>query len=198
MKFQKIICLALAVTLIAGLCGCQPKEKKEPLSSVSSMSHSINILARAEQGEIPELPFALGTSVATVKDTFMDYVPKGSEIYELGVSEGEKTVWLQGGSTIFCYEKEKESLGISVLVAQEYAFDLSMGGVYAIDDVIAAVGTENFTRATATYQDAFFLPVIPEGSECLTYTAGRYQLKFIFIDGYAAATVLIDPENWQG
>lgn len=197
MKQNKIFSLLLAGLLVLCLAGCQSKEKEsDDLASVSSLPHSMNILGYAERGQIPELPFKLGESVQTVKDEFMDHVESGSEIIGLEISEGDKTVWMQGGSMIFCYEKAKEEAGISVLVAQEYGYDFSLGGVYAVDDVISAVGSEAYTRAATGYADAFFLPIIPEGSECLTYKVDAFELRFIFIDGYLSAVTLTDPANW--
>lgn len=197
MKMTKLFSLFLSGLLVLCLVGCQNKyTEADDLESVSSLPHSMNILGYAERGEIPELPFRLGESVQTVKDNFMDHVESGSEIHGLEISEGDKTVWMQGGSMIFCYEKAKEDAGVSVLVAQEYGYDFSLGGVYAIDDVISAVGAEEYDRAATDYEDAFFLPIIPEGSECLTYQAGANELRFIFIDGYLSAVTLTDPANW--
>ncbi len=198
MKTTKLTALFLVCLLLFSICGCASSEKKDKdLESVSSLPHTMNILGNAERGKIPEVPFDLGTSVQTVKDDFLKHIESGSEIVGLEISEGDKTVWMEGGSMIFCYEKAKEDAGISVLVAQEYAYDLSLGGVYAVDDVIAAVGAEEYTRAATNYEDAFFLPIIPEGSECLTYKAGEYVLRFIFIDGYLSAVTLTNPENWS-
>ena len=99
-------------------------------------------------------------------------------------------------SDLECLEKAKKSNGISVLIAREEAYAFTMGGVYDADDVILKVG-ENYERAEATYEDAFFLPVIPENTECIKYTINNYDLRFILIDGTLSAVTLTNPENWD-
>lgn len=195
MKFTKISALLLALIMIFVFGGCANGDESSDLSSVESYDHGVNILAYAEKGEIPELPFEVGHDVQDIKDTFMNYVESGSEIEELGIVEGEKTVWLEGGSMMFCYEKAKEENGVSVIVAQEYAYEFGMG-IYAPDDIIEAVGSEDYTRAETTDEDAFFLPVTPTNSECIAYSAGDYVLRFIFVEGYLSAVTLTDPANW--
>ena len=127
----------------------------------------------------------------------MDHIEEGSEIHELIVEEGENTVWLRGGSMTFCYQKAKKDNGIAVIIAQEYAYDFSLGGVYDANDVIHAVRLEEYERAKATDKDAFFLPVIPENTECIKYFVGNYELRFIIIDGTLSAVSLTDPTNWN-
>ena len=68
----------------------------------------MNIAAYAAKGEIPEIPYALGEDIEHLKETFADTLESGSEIHDLTVDEGEKTVWLDGGSVMFCYEKAKK------------------------------------------------------------------------------------------
>ena len=79
------------------------EEDNSPVTSVEPLAHSVNIVAYAEKGEIPEIPYELGHSVADLKETFMNHIESGSEITELIVDEGENDVWLKGGSMIFCY-----------------------------------------------------------------------------------------------
>lgn len=200
MKIKKILAVILVFTICFTFAGCGKKHDETisaPLSSVEPITHSdINVIGYAEKGEIPEIPYALGHDVENVKETFMDHVEEGSEIYELIVQEGENTVWLDGGSMMFCYEKAKKSNGISVLIAREEAYAFTMGGVYDADDVILKVG-EDYERAEATYEDAFFLPVIPESTECIKYTINNYDLRFILIDGALSAVTLTNPENWD-
>ena len=195
MKIRSIFSVLLAILLVFCFSGCAAEEE-EFTSSVEPIEHSLDILAYAQKGEIPEVPFKLGDDVDNLKETFLDHIESGSEIYELGVMEGEETVHLLGGSMTFCYQKDKKENGISVIVAQEYAYDFAMGVQY-IDDVIFAVGSDDYQRASTTEEDAFFLPVVPENSECLTYTVNNYQLKFIFTDNVISAVSLIDTENWD-
>lgn len=199
MKTLKLLSAFLCLCIIFACCGCNNKaeDNNSDISSVESLPHSMNILAYAEKGEIPEVPYQLGANIDNLKETFMDHIEAGSEIHGLEISEGENTVWLDGGSMMFCYEKAKAEQGISVLIAREYAYDFSLGGVYATDDVISAVGSEKYVKAAATNKDAFFLPVIPDNCECITYNAGSYILKFIFIDDYLSAVTLTDSNNWS-
>lgn len=198
MKITKIISVILVIALCLPFAGCAKNEDDTaPVTSVEQLAHTLNIVAYAEKGEIPEVPYELGHNVEDLKETFMNHVESGSEIHELIVDEGDKDVWMLGGSMTFCYEKKNKENGISVIIAQEYAYDFSLGGVYDADDVIHAVGMENFERAETTEEDAFFLPVVPENSECIKYTVGKYDLRFIIIDGYLSAVTLTDPENWE-
>lgn len=197
MKLSKVLSVVLCFALVLSMSACNKQEEdNSPVTSVKPLAHSVNIVAYAEKGEIPEIPYELGHSVADLKETFMNHVESGSEITELIVDEGENDVWLKGGSMIFCYEKSNEEKGISVIIAQENAYDFSMGGVYDAEDIINAVGLDSFERAEATDEDTFFLPITPENSECIKYEIGDYVLRFILIDGYVSAVTLIDPANW--
>lgn len=197
MKLTKLLTFILCIASCLSFAGCAGNEDTDFVASTESLAHSVNIVAYAEKGEIPEIPYKLGHSVDNIKETFMDHVESGSEIHELVVDEGENDVWMQGGSVTFCYEKAKKENGISVIVAQEYAYDFSLGGVYDAEDVIHAVGIEEYQRAKATQEDAFFLPVIPENTECIKYKIGEYDLRFILIDGSISAVSLTNPNNWQ-
>lgn len=199
MKILKISAIILSFAFCFTLMGCN-KEATETssLTSVKPLAHSVNIVAYAEKGQISEIPYyPLGHDIEDLKETFMSHVEEGSEIEELIIDEGDEDVWLLGGSTIFCYEKKNKENGISVIIAQEYAYDFSLGGVYDADDVIHAVGLDEYERAETTEEDAFFLPVIPKNSECIKYSIGGYDLRFIIIDGYVSAVTLTDPENWE-
>lgn len=198
MKISKIISVILVFALCLSFVGCAKNEEDTaPVTSVAPLAHSVNIVGYAEKGEIPEVPYALGHDIENLKETFMSHIDEGSEIEELIIDEGDEDVWLLGGSMTFCYEKKNKENGISVIIAQEYAYDFSLGGVYDADDVIHAVGLETYERAETTKEDAFFLPVIPENSECIKYSIGGYDLRFIIIDGYVSAVTLTDPENWE-
>ena len=197
MKFSKILAVVLCFALCLSFAGCAPKNDDEFTSSVKPLEHSLNIVSYAKQGKIAEVPYALGHDIENLKETFMSHVEEGSEIVELIVEEGEEDVWLLGGSMSFCYEKKNKANGISVIIAQEYAYDFSMGGVYDADDVIYAVGMEEYKRAETTAEDAFFLPVIPDNSECIKYSIEEFDLRFILIDGYVSAVTLTDTENWK-
>ena len=197
MKITKILAIVLSLAICLAFAGCAKNEEEKPTEPVESLPHSLNIVGYAEKGEIPEIPYALGHNVEDLKETFMSHVEEGSEIYELIVEEGENTVWLRGGSMTFCYEKAKKENGISVIIAQEYAYDFSMGGVYDAADVIHAVGMDEYEKAEATNEDAFFLPVIPANTECIKYVINDYELRFILIDGALSAVTLTDPENWN-
>ena len=197
MKISKILSVILTFALCITFAGCAEKKDDTPTSSVESLAHSLNIVGYAEKGEIPEIPYALGHDIENLKETFMSHIDEGSEIEELLIDEGEKDVWMNGGSMTFCYEKKNKENGVSVIIAQEYAYDFSLGGVYDADDVIHAVGLEEYERGEVTEEDAFFLPVIPENSECIKYSVGGYDLRFIIIDGTLSAVSLTDPENWE-
>ncbi|MBQ4131258.1 MAG: hypothetical protein IJD71_02840 [Clostridia bacterium] len=197
MKISKLIATVLSLAICLSFAGCAKNEEKSPTTSVKPLAHSLNIVGYAEKGEIPEIPYALGHDVENLKETFMSHIEEGSEIIELIVQEGQEDVWLLGGSMSFCYEKKNKDKGISVIIAQEYAYDFSMGGVYDADDVIYAVGLEEYQRAETTSEDAFFLPVIPENSECIKYSINGFDLRFILIDGYLSSVTLTNPENWK-
>lgn len=195
-KLRGILSILVCLALAASLSACTGDKGNEPTSSVSSAGHSVNIMAYASQGRIPEISYALGDDIEHLKETFADTLEPDSEIEGLFEDEGEKTVWLDGGSVLFCYEKAKKEAGIAAIVAKEYAYDFSLGGVYEAEDIIAAAGDAAYTRAEATKEDAFFLPIIPESCECITYQAGEYILRFILINGYLSAVTLTNPANW--
>ena len=197
MKISKILSVILTFALCITFAGCAEKKDDTPTSSVESLAHSLNIVGYAEKGEIPEIPYALGHDIENLKETFMSNIDEDSEIEELLIDEGENDVWMNGGSMTFCYEKKNKENGVSVIIAQEYAYDFSLGGVYDADDVVHAVGLEEYERGEVTEEDAFFLPVIPENSECIKYSVGGYDLRFIIIDGTLSAVSLTDPENWE-
>jgi hypothetical protein len=193
---KKIISIITVFCAVFALVGCG-EETSEKTNSKDTVSHSVNILAFAEKGEIPEVPFGVGAEIDKVKSDFKATIDPASEIEDLIIDEGETTVWMDGGNSMFCYEKANESSGVGVIIAKEYAYDLSLGGVYTLDDVIELVGSEEYTRKAATEADAFYLPVLPETAECLSYTAGSYVLKFIAIDGYLSAVTITNPTVWN-
>ena len=197
MKMIKLLTFIICIAMCVCFVGCAEKEDTGAITSVESLAHSLNIVKYAEKGKIPEIPYALGHDIENIKKTFMDHVDEGSEIQELIIEEGENTVWMRGGTMTFCYEKAKQDNGISVIVAHEYAYDFSLGGVYDADDVINAVGLENYERAKTTDKDAFFLPVIPQNSECIKYSIEGYDLRFIIIDDTLSAVTITDPKNWN-
>ena len=195
-KLISLLLVAFIVTVFAG-CNKGGEKEKNTSSTPSEYVHSINILAYAEKGEIPEVPFKLGESIETVKENFSSTLPKGSEIGHLFVTEGELTVQMDGGSSMFFYEKKNEQSGVGVIVAKEEAFKLAMGGVYTGDDVIKMIDSEDYKKAPATDADIFFLPGSAELYECITYNVGDYVLKFILLDGYVSATTLTNPAVWS-
>lgn len=198
-QFQMIsamLSVMLSVLLILSLSACDTAKEDGQNASVSSAGYAVNIAAYAAKGEIPEISYALGEDIDHLKETFADTLESGSEIHDLTVDEGDKTVWLDGGSVMFCYEKAKKDAGVSVIVAKEYAYGFAIGGVYDAETVIAAMGDAEYTRAAASDDDAFFLPVLPENSECITYQTGAYTLRFVLIDGALSAVTLTDPANW--
>ena len=196
---KKILSRVLAAAILLSFAGCGEKENEEAKTSSGpkTYTHSVNILAYAENGEIPEIPFKLGESIETVKTEFKDTVPVGSEFEDLAITEGEKTVQMDGGYAMFFYEKENASKGIGVIVAKEEAYKLSMGEVYRTEDVIEMIDSTDYKKETATDADVFFLPGDPSIYECLTYKAGNYILKFIILKGYVSAVTLTNPEIWN-
>ncbi len=193
-KIITALSFAISLTLMVTLCGCLGDKKSN--ESKSSSSNGMNIISYAKDGKIPEIPFALGENVETLKSKYKDTVESGSEVDDLTVDEGEKTVWLDGGSVVFCYTKANADKGISVVISKEYAYNFSMGGVSTPEDVIATVDSKDYTRQAATENEVFFLPTVPENCECIKYIAGENELRFIFIDGYLSAVTLINPALW--
>lgn len=196
MALRKLASIITVFCLIFALVGCG-EDTPEKTNSKATVSHSINILAFAEKGEIPEVPFGVGTAIDKVKSGFKATINPASEIEDLIIDEGATTVWMDGGNSMFCYEKANEAAGVGVIIAKEYAYDLSLGGVYTLDDVIELVGSEDYKRAAAIEADAFYLPVLPETAECVSYTVGSYVLKFIAIDGYLSAVTITNPTVWN-
>lgn len=195
---KNLITTLLLASLFLTFVGCKENEgDKDTSSAVSGYVHSTNILAYAQKGEIPEVPFKLGESIETVKTNFSDTLPEGSEIGHLIITEGNLTVQMDGGSSMFFYEKANEQNGVGVIVAKEEAFKLSMGGVYTADDVIQMIGSEEYTKNPATDADVFFLPGNSSDYECLAYNTGDYVLKFIVLDGYVSAVTLTNPAVWN-
>lgn len=192
---KKLACMFLAVALLFSCCACGEDKKTNGESSTSS-AYAVDIAALASGGKIPEIKFGLGTSVAELKEKFADTIEPGSEIDGLTETQGEKTVWLDGGSVLFCYEKEKLANGISYIVAREYAYNFSMGGVYTPDDIIEAMGSQSFERSAITEDDVFFMPTTPANSEKVRYVTGQNVLTFVFVDGMLSAVTLYNPENW--
>lgn len=192
---KKLTALFLAALLAALCCGCGTPKGDEN-AKASSSAYAVDIAALAAGGKIPEIKFALGANVDELKEKFKDTVEPGAEVDDLTETQGEKTVWLDGGSVLFCYEKAKKENGISLIVAREYAYNFSMGGVYAQEDVIAAMGDLKYEKSAATDDDVFFMPTTPANCEKLSYVTGKNVLNFIFVDGTLSAVVLYNPENW--
>lgn len=192
---KKLAALFLAALLAALCCGCGTQKGNEN-AKASSSAYAVDIAALAAGGKIPEIKFALGANVDELKEKFKDTVEPGAEVDDLTETQGEKTVWLDGGSVLFCYEKAKKENGISLIVAREYAYNFSMGGVYAQEDVIAAMGDLKYEKSAATDDDVFFMPTTPANCEKLSCVTGKNVLNFIFVDGTLSAVVLYNPENW--
>ena len=193
---KKWVSILLSALLAASLYGCAGNKDVSKADQDSSSSYAIDIAALAANGKISEIKFALGTSIEELKEKFPSTIEPGSEVDGLTETAGEKTVWLDGGSVLFCYEKAKQENGIGLIVAREYAYDFSMGGVYAMEDVIAAMGDLNYEKSAATEADVFFMPTIPANCEKLSYRTGENVLNFIFVDGALSVVVLYNPNNW--
>ena len=194
---KKLLCLLLTISVLFAFSGCDQEQNKDNSSTPSQYVHSTNILAYAEKGEIPEVPFKLGESIETVEANFSSTLPEGDEMAHLFITEGELTVQMEGGSSMFFYEKANKESGVSVIVAKAEAFKLSMGGIYRGEDIIDMIDSEDYTRTTATDADVFFLPGSADQYECITYKTGDFILKFILTDGYACATTLTNPAVWN-
>ena len=195
---KKIIATLLFVLLLLTFVGCKDDRTPDDTNSmVSQYVHETNIYDYAKKGEIPEVPFKLGESVEKVKKNFKDTIPEGSEIEDLIITEGTLTVQMDGGNSMFFYEKANEKSGIGLIVAKEEAFKLSMGGVYSAQDIIDMIELKDYNLGTATDADVFFLPGDASNYECLSYNVGDYVLKFIIIDGYVSAATLTNPAVWN-
>ncbi len=195
---KKIIAVLLSASLILTFVGCKEEKGSDGTSStVSQYVHETNIYDYAKKGEIPEVPFKLGESVEKVKKNFKDTIPQGSEIEDLIITEGTLTVQMDGGNSMFFYEKANEKSGIALIVAKEEAFKLSMGGVYSAQDIIDMIEQKDYKLGAATEADVFFLPGAASDYECLSYSAGDFVLKFIIINGYVSAATLTNPAVWN-
>lgn len=192
---KKLASVMLAFVLLLSCCACGENSSENSASGTSS-AYAVDIAALASGGKIPEIKFGLGTSVEELKQKFADTIEPGSEIDGLTETQGEKTVWLDGGSVLFCYEKEKQENGISYIVAREYAYNFSMGGVYMPDDIIEAMGNQSFERSAITDDDVFFMPTTPANGEKIRYVTGQNVLTFVFVDGMLSVVTLYNPENW--
>ncbi len=197
---KKSVAILLCICLLLGLSACKEGGEGSSTLSMVSYSHSADILKDAKNGVIPEISFSLGYSVDALKEEFKSTIPKGSEIEDIIEKSGIRTTQLHGGNVVFCYENSKKEEGISLIAVQgDYAYDFSMGGVYTTHDVIDALKGEEYTKASGedAEKDAFLLPVIPEDIECLTYSAGKYVLKFLFVEDHLTMVTLYDPELWN-
>jgi hypothetical protein len=195
---KKVICMLLSVLIALTFVGCKNnKDGKIDIPEDSDYEHEVNVLAYAKKGEIPELPFKLGESIDTVKTKFKDTLSKGSEIEDLVITEGNITVQMDGGTSMYFYEKGKEQFGVSVIVAKEEAFKVSMGGVYSLQEIVKIVGSDDYVQTPAREEDVFFLPGAPMDYSCLIYKVGKYELRFISSGGYVCAASLTDTEYWK-
>lgn len=150
-------------------------------------------------GQIPECPYKLNDDPETVKTELAETAASyhgnedgGAVIYD--VSEGEKTVRIDNGKFIYCYEKEKEKNGLSYIVDLEDAYGFQQGTIST--EVKRKLAAYPCVERQANAEEFYVLYGAAERT-VLEYTFGKRSILFVFEDNALTATVLIDLDNWE-
>ncbi len=190
---QKIIALVCSCAiLIFMFTACAEKQEKDENST--SSKYSLDIVALASSGKIPEIPFTLGSSVDEIVSFYKKQLENDDMAYELVESQdGDNTV-LDYGSYAYYYDTEQKANGIKGITSVDTVFGFAVGSVIMLDDVKQALG-ENYTESVPTSKDLFFLPgEAPQGAKMLYVNAGDNVLKLFFFNNYLSAASLFNSD----
>ena len=185
---KKILSLILAaLMLFVVFTGCEKVEDKDN-SSVASKP-TVQLVELASKGKIPEMQFGIGAGVDEVKEYYNNQIandPQAAEVLEYTVDEYTK---IDLGAFAYYYETENKEGGIVGVTSVDKAFGFSMN-LALLEDVLAVAG-ENAVETLATDSELFFIPGgAPEGAKKIYLTAGEYELKLFFFNGYLTAVSL--------
>lgn len=188
---NKIFSLVLAMVLVFSFTACGKKE-------TSSDSNSVDIEYFAKLGQIPECEFAIGDSIAEIKEHYSteeeeeaEHSDHSHDLYE--IVEGEKSVLIDCGTQGYYYLKDKESNGVSYIVSYEDAYGFKLGDL--LPDIKNAIEKYDFSEETANEENAFFL--FSTGGSVLKCSFGNYTLMFAFENDALCATALYLTEDWK-
>ncbi len=193
---NKFICVLLAAVLtVTGFSGCADSGEGE--SSIGSSSYSVDVKGLATEGKIPEVTFALGSSVDEAVKHYQDAFAADNQNPEIVITEEDGNTEISVGAYSYFYKTERKAEGISAISVVDTAYGFYSGSVTMMQDVKSAIDAEP-AETEPTAEDVFFLPGSPpSGAKMLTYTFGGNVLKMIFYNNYLSAVFLYDSATFS-
>ena len=192
---KRTLCIILALIFCLSLTACGKKDKEK--------TPEIDLKYYATFGQIPEIPYKLGTDPETLKSDLSksdedkeDEDQEKSETQEnipFQVTEGETTVRIDNGEYIFCYLKEKADKGISYMVDLSTAYGFEQGAV--ISQVKAKLDPYPYTEREPKEDELFVLFGDAERT-VLEYAFAKRTILFVFEENALVATILYDNGLW--
>ncbi|MEE1277585.1 MAG: hypothetical protein UHE86_00800 [Acutalibacteraceae bacterium] len=187
---KKIISLLLAILMLFSLCACKKDGEKANEEIKTIDSYAMN-------GEIPEIPVKLGTSIEDFKKVFPEDTGDADQDKVL-LSEvaGETAVCLVTSNASFYYEKANEDKGIAVIaVTGGSVYGLKLLDVTTKSDITAKLEAD-FTEHVATEDEQYFLLGPAQNCTVLSATFDKIKLDFFLADGYLTAATITNTEYW--
>lgn len=172
-----ILCLLFVLSLTA--CGKEGGKKA---------SHSIDIEYYAKLGQINDLEYKLGDSVADTKNSLSKTTDDHGESNYYDYPSGDYTV-MTDGSVCVCYTTDDESAGVTHIVKYGDAYGFTIGTISTqIRDTMSDMGFDA-TERDATREDILFLPAGADMT-VLEYKINENTVLFVFQEHALSATVI--------
>ncbi len=184
---KKSLCILLAAIMLLSFAACGKKAE----------SKSGEIDKYAKNGEIPEYGVKLGSSAESVVEYYNTLATEQDNAdLILTQYEGNTAVNLMNGVQSFYYEKQYADKGVSVFaVTGGEAYGFELGNTTTKSDVLEDLAAE-YTEATATAEQLYFLPGTVDGAEVITCNFDKIRLEFFFFDDFLSAVCLTNTEYW--
>lgn len=191
---KKVIALLLVFVFVFSFASCKKEEDDNPALTTSEISYNLDNLLK--DGEIPGVPYKLGTSVQKIKDD-AGYKPEDelNDDDEFSIIENTKYTRMAYLTSYYCFAPDKEENGISSIVDFGTPFDFETGTTTP-DDVKAYFKDVEFEERELTSSQVYFIPMQMENCTALTYEKDNRRIDFIFESDLLIAINLVDTDNW--
>lgn len=199
---KKLLAALMCLVLLFSFAACGKKDKKN--------NDAVDLEYYAKVGQIPEIPYKLGTKCDKVEkelsDKYEEYLandPENSpdhdhdhyaeDTYFEIVDEGDY-FFINGGSCYYFYQKNEKNDGISCIVTFGDAFGFKMSTfIYEIKNAMPSV---EFKEEDITEGMLFFDENLSDGTVLYTEFNG-VTVMFVFLEGELYATAMYKTDSWK-
>lgn len=178
---KKLLCLVLCIVFTLSLAACGGK-------TGNKSNHKIDIEYYAGLGQISDLDYKLGDSIADAKTGLSVLVDDHGDPMYFDYPSSDYTV-MTDGSSCCCYLTADEAGGITHIVKYGGAYGFNIGAVStAVRDTMSDMGY-TATEREAKDGELFFLPS-SANITVLEYAIKEHTILFVFQDHALSAAVI--------